>query len=240
MTHAIIIVFVLLLIVAGKGASETAPSPTPKHGEVPLLRLNERVSFGIRDQIFWKLSLVSNKAFSSGTIYYEHPRLQEPKMRRISLSMSSVTVREALNALVKADGSYSWAADGDVVNFIPKKRNKKLIDVVKTLNQIIPLYEVEGVDISDAIQELRKQAAAQGITGLPLLKDWGAARDPAWEMEGIFDLKLKNKTVRECLNAIVAADSPAYWIAIPFPDYVFIGAAPTHTHTGHLRKSPGK
>lgn len=238
MIRAIMIVFVLFTVEATE-ASETAPSFIPEHG-VPILRLDERVSFEIRDQIFWRLSFGPDKLLSSGMIFYEHRRLQEPKMRRISLSMSSVTVREALDTLVKADGSYSWVADGDVVNFVPKKRNKKFMDPVKILNQVIPVYEVEGVDISDAIQELRKQAAAQGVTGLPPLKDWGAARDPAWEMEGVFGLKLKNKTVRECLNAIVAADSPAYWLAIPFPDYVFIGAAPSHIHTGHLRKSPNK
>lgn len=212
-----------------------------KHG-VPALQLDERVSFEMHDQIFWRLSFGPNKTVTHGVIYYEHPKLQEPKMRRISLSMSSVTVREALNALVKADGSYSLVSVGDVVNFVPKKRNKKFMDPVKILNQVIPVYEVEGVNISDAIQELKIQAAAQGVKGLPApQKDWRSiAQDSAWERDGVFSLNLKNKTVRECLNAIVAADSPAKWLAIPFSDYVFIGAVPSHYHTKHLRKPPEK
>lgn len=240
MTRKLMIMFVLFCAIAVNAASEPEPPFFPKHG-VPHLKLDEKVSFEIQDQIFWSLHFMPDKALSSGVIYYEHYRLQESKMRRISLSMSSVTVRMALDALVKLDGTYSWEADGDVVNFLPKKKNKKVLDPIKTLNQVMPIFEVENVDIRDAVQELKKQALAQGIKGLlaPEL-DWRSrAKDVAWEWEGLFSLKLKNKTIRECLNAIVASDPPAYWQAVPFLNEVSINAVPSHTHTGKLR-NPSK
>lgn len=232
--------FVLFVIAAAPRASEMTSFTFPEHG-IPALRLDERISLEVRDQTLFRASFVPAKGLTHGIIYYEHSGLQEPKMRRISLSMSSVTVREALDALVKADGSYFWVGDGDVVNFIPKKRNKKFMDPVKTLDQVIPVFDVEKVDIPDAVQQLKIQAAAQGIKGLsPPQENWHSTEDPAWEREGIFSLKLRNKTVRECLNAIIAADVPAYWRAMPLKDYVFIGAVPAHMHTEHLRKKPGK
>lgn len=241
MTHTTMIAFVLFVIAGASEASEMAGVSFPEHG-TPSYRLDERISLDMRDQIFWRFSFVPDKGLTHGVIYYEHPRLQEPKMRRISLSMSSVTVREAIGALVKADGSYTWVSDGDVVNLMPKKRNEKYMDPVRTLNQVIPAFNVEKVDIPGAVQELMKQASAQGVKGLPPPQEnWRPfAQDPAWEREGIFSLKLKNKTVRECLNAIIAADPPAYWKAYPLKDFVSIGAVPAHIHTGHLRKQPGK
>lgn len=240
MTHMLTIAFVLLMIGGPSRASEIDLTSFPQHG-TPAFRLDERISVEMRDQILWRFSFMPNKGLTHGVIYYEHPRLQEPKMRRISLSMSSVTVREALDALVEADGSYSWVSDGDVVNFMPKKRNKKFMDPVRILNQVIPVFDVENVDIGGAVQELKIQAAAQGIRGLvPPQENWKSLLDPAWERDGIFSLKLRDKTVRECLNAIIAADVPAYWEAMPLKDYVFIGAVPAHIHTSRLRKQPEK
>lgn len=206
------------------------------HGD-KALTLDEVVSVDARNRSFWFAEYSDGyRKLNAGHIYYEPPQLQEKKMRRLDLQIASTTVREALDVLVELDGTYFWVADGDVVNFVPKKRNRKFVDPMAILNQVVPVFNVEDANTGDAIQELTIQAAKQGVKGLwPPQKDWEFRRDTGVEWEGSFSLRLENKTVRECLNAIIQKDPPAYWVAIPYQKQLFIGVNDSHSHGGKVR-----
>lgn len=224
-----------IALVAGLASASDAV-PRIKHGD-KALTLDDAVSVDARNRSLWYAEYLDGyRQLNAGHIYYEPPKLQGKKMRKLSLHIASATVREALDMLVKQDGTYSWVADGDVVNFVPKIRNRKFVDPVEILNQIVPVFVVEDANAAAAVQELMIQASKQGVKGLrPPQENWKFGKDSGTEWEGSFSLRLENKTVRECLNEIVRKDPPAYWVAAPYPKYLFIGVNGSHSHSGKLR-----
>lgn len=229
-----LLVIILAIVVT---AEPSAGAKTRHHGETAL-SLNETVSVDARGRSLWYAEYSDGyRMLNAGHIYYEPPQLQTKSMKRLDLYIASTTVREALDALVKADGNYSWELDEDVVVFVPKRRNRKFVDPMPILAQVVPIFEVKDAGVNDAVQELLMQASAQGIRGLwPPQKGWKFRRDTGVEWEDFFSLRLENKTVRECLNAIVRKDSPAHWIAIPYQKELFIGVNATHSHGIKSRK----
>jgi len=231
----------LLMLLVAVMASPAAGAdfiPQIQHGD-KALTLNDVVSVDGANRSFWYAVYAGGyRHLNAGHIYYGPPQLQGKEMRRLNLHIASTTVREALDALVKLDGTYSWTADEDVVNFVPKKRNRRFVDPVKILDQIVPVFVVENATTGDAVQELIIQASSQGVKGLwPRQENWKFAKDDSdYETEGLFSLSLKNKTVRECLNAIVRKDPPAFWVAIPYPNQLFFGVQTSHSHGMKLRK----
>ncbi len=217
-----------------------ASASVAAYGEGGLpLSMDDQVSVTISSAPFLAAKF-KDRRLNRGIIYYEHPKLQLPKMRRMTMAISSVTVRVALDELLRGDTTYSWVADGNVAVFIPRIKINGLLDPTKTLSQIMPRFDVTDSNIVDAVEELKRQAAKQGLTGLPKpTKGWiPVSKMSPYTYDWQFSLHLKNKSIRECLDAIVEGDPPATWIAIPFPGYVFIAVSASNPHMGRLRRKP--
>lgn len=142
----------------------------------------------------------------------------ETAPKQISVSLTSTTVAAVFEAVTAADGSYTWKQEGIVFNVLPKPSTKARL-VADVLERRLPRFDVVDVGSSEAWVRLILAARKHGITSIA-----GFRPIPPEEMKGLtrsarpvkyerFTLRLKNPTLRECLNAIVSADPPSRWWA---------------------------
>jgi len=238
--------FSLIIVLARCVSSGTGDSGScGTHGSRPTMVDDVVNSFVVKDLNMWDalggLDDCMNANLNIGTIYYDYIVHQESIQPKLNLALGSTTVRGVLDALMAADTSYYWVADGFVINLIPRVHHPNF-DVVTLLEQRLNKFKVTQEYMDDAVSELVTQAIAQGARGLvgpsKTSPDMQAEQRGLIPQSGIkISISLRNKTVRECLNAIVAADPPAYWIAqptVPF-GYVRINALASH---GHVFKYP--
>jgi hypothetical protein len=174
----------------------------------------------------WRMGL------NLGFAYSHDPARDLRKSVGLQIDLASATVRNILDALTAADTNYYWVQDGSVIDFLPRHPEANSLDVAAVLSQRLPRFTVQNETMVEAIASLIEQAQAQGVTGLFGPKRPRASR----EVQGWFsddekiNVSLTGKTVRECLNAIVAADSPSEWIAFPGNKNVKVTATPKHLH----------
>lgn len=239
---------VLVMILASAFATEASPveggarhATALMHGARPTSLDDIVPGFDLQEHSilapFGSMDLGPNddwiRRLSYGVIYSQHPEIQLRAMKRISIHLASATVREVLDSLVAADTSYFWIQDAGVVNFLPLTTSY----ATSVMEQKLGYFEAMDMLISEASGELSRQAHVQGLEGLAVRR----ASQYSDKLSGEFTdesvaLSLSSHTVRECLNRIVAADPPARWEAIPFPQGMSIQAVAKHGHLVLRRK----
>jgi len=215
-------------------------SSLPEHGSRPA-RLDDAVARFHADDRSIAAALAGSAdstddawlmGLNLGFIYTHDPARDLRGPIRIRIDRTGASVRDVLDALTSADTNYSWVQDGTAIDFVPFRPEPQSIDVSSILEQTLPSFTVDNETMIEAVASLIEQAQAQGVTGLSGPQRPRASR----EVEGWFSdeekisLSLTGKTVRQCLNAIIAADSPAEWMAFPRGKIVKITATPKHAH----------
>ena len=129
--------------------------------------------------------------------------------RRLT-SLSPGTLRETLDAIIKANPEYRWEVDDKIINLRPVQDEPALLGVK------IGRLKVENAPSIDAVLdklfELPEVKAA--ITKLQLtsgVKVIVRPISPDPERRPRFSIECDNVTVREALNAIVRAHGRAVW-----------------------------
>lgn len=143
---------------------------------------------------------------------------EDEHVKLLSVARDSVTVSDVFDAVTAADGNFRWEHSGTVFNLLPSS-STKLRMVADVLERRLSRFEVSGVKPGVAEAMLRLQAREEGIESIlgfgsysreQVLNGKGT-REP-WSNE-LISVKLEYPTIRECLNAIVAADPPSGWLA---------------------------
>jgi hypothetical protein len=132
----------------------------------------------------------------------EHPRRPTP--------LSSGTLRETLDTIVKGDLEWSWQIDNGVVNLLPVQ------DGADLLNVYISKFKVENAQSLDAIVDNLLQlpevkvaiAKLQLIGGTKIIVQ-PMSVDP--EKRPKYSVECNDMTVREALNAIARINGRAVW-----------------------------
>lgn len=131
-----------------------------------------------------------------------HPKRQ--------IAFSPGTVRETLDAIVRANPEYRWQVDEGVINLLPATDEPALLKV--RINKL-KVEDAQSIDrVLDNLLELPEVRTA--ITNLQLtpgvkLIIGPVAMDP--ERRPKFTVEFENVMIREALNAIVRAYGRALW-----------------------------
>lgn len=135
----------------------------------------------------------------------------------LSVARDSVTVGDVFDAVTAEDGNFRWEYDGTVFNLLPSSSTKLRL-VADVLERRLSRFEVAGVTPGVAEDLLRLQARAEGIESILGLRSYspeqvlkGRGRE-LWPSE-LISIRLEHPTIRQCLNAIAAADPPSGWSA---------------------------
>jgi len=151
---------------------------------------------------------------------------REGKSRRFSLNVSSMSKRDILNEIIRKNPGYSWRVKDGVVNIQPARAGNNS-RTVSPLDMTIPRFEVHQIPPGFALEYLRRLARQHDIqltTGLyeiathrgvklpdPVKVDHPEAYDPRQLINVVIQHEV---SIRDCLNAIILANPPAYWRAI--------------------------
>lgn len=168
-----------------------------------------------------------------GLVFYEEQYRQRELDKKINVVMSSASVREILDVLVREDTNYFWVADGDVINFIPRAEGVWS----QVLNSTMSRCQVRDLGITEAVNEIVVQARKQGIRQLVQLPKSNLVHEYEPAPSERVSILLKKKSLRECLNAVVAARPPAYWMATPSRGGLLVQGAATGGEAVRWRKT---
>lgn len=174
-----------------------------------------------------RLAIGAELSFSLAETYHK-------KTVRFSVNISSMSKREILNEIVRHNPGYSWEEKDKVVNIQPYKVDKDSA-TSSLLDRTIPSFEVNKISIPLAANYLLRLANENGIPlttmereralkeGVPLL-DSGKAEDlkPYSPSELITVSIGRRVSIRDCLNAIVAANPPASWLTVKYGDMILV------------------
>ncbi|MEW6130730.1 MAG: hypothetical protein AB1757_27110 [Acidobacteriota bacterium] len=125
-------------------------------------------------------------------------------------SLSSGTLREAMNTIVNANPEYRWQINDGVINLLPVQDEPSLLNVRISKLKVKDARSIETIrsnlfelpEVKEAIAKLQLTPGVKFIVGpIPL--------DP--ERRPKYSLECENVTVREALNAIVRAHGRAAW-----------------------------
>ncbi len=202
-------------------ASRAAPAvdscPRPIRGKVLKEHIYNAASGVIKVHL-------GRRAF--GAVSYDVAEVEFAEAPKLTLDLDTCSLAEALDTLVKADGRYRWVQDGDIVNLLPLKDSSRF-NTTARLETKIPKFEVRSVDVDTAILHLLEAAAQAGEKSFygrkskPTPDSLTLIHRPQYKVT----LILESKTVRECLNMIVASIGDATWMAYPVPDgRIFVDA----------------
>jgi hypothetical protein len=125
-------------------------------------------------------------------------------------SLSSGTLRETMDTIVKTNPEYRWQIDEGVINLLPTHDEPALLNLrisklrvkdARSLNSILGNL-LELPEVKDLVAKLQLSPGVKFIVG-PV--SMNPERDPKYTVE------CENVTVREALNAIVRAHGRAAW-----------------------------
>ncbi|PYS22096.1 MAG: hypothetical protein DMF72_15010 [Acidobacteria bacterium] len=127
--------------------------------------------------------------------------------KTITVKVHTKTVRELLDALVKADSRYLWTTVNQSVDVFPATGTDPLLQVR------LPRFRAEGVDRNEAVDVLLNSPEIQPELTRALLRRREVMSLPADAPRVLsrFSLDVSYVTVREILNQIVAASHSSFW-----------------------------
>jgi hypothetical protein len=123
---------------------------------------------------------------------FDGPRIPDPS---ISLSLRDVTLRQALDALCKADGRYSWSLDGSTVNIYPSKITN---DPSYLLNRRLNTLKLENIlDVQQGLLAIARQLPPpeEQLAHAQMGGDTVYPAEP-------WNVTLENLTVRQAINRL--------------------------------------
>jgi hypothetical protein len=128
------------------------------------------------------------------------------EQKKISISVEKGTIRDALDAFIKADERYKWEMADGVINIIPRESQEGILDVV------IPNFFISDANIDDL---------SFAVTGTPevlaRLAKIKAKRSEYFFYVGApkpstrYSVSLPEMTVKEILNEFLRRDFAWYW-----------------------------
>lgn len=201
----------LLVMAAASVVCGLAQEPGPRsHAQatfldtlVPEFQLrNQSLADGL-----WKLAK-SPAPFAFGFEQVLKKRLadRDPVEPRLNLDLKNKTVRELLDAMCKADGRFTWSADGVTVNVFPRAvaANNSYL-----LNRKLKTLELKNAtDVQDGLLAIVRQLPppAEQVANAQLGGDDPYPREP-------WTVTYQNLTVREVVNRLAAHGGPCgTWI----------------------------
>ncbi len=126
----------------------------------------------------------------------------------IVVGLRNGTVRDILNAVIRADPRYHWTKVDSVINVFPKENKDPLLETK------IALFEVRNLNRAQAIRVLVNSAQVKERLRQTGVRERTAIVLPGDSELGLptFSLSLKNSTVRDALNGIMQASKSQHWI----------------------------
>lgn len=211
------------------------------HGEFQGNKLDKKVSCQLNDVGLWDIvvgppegCLMAGRLAFGVEFNFSLFDQYRKNTHRFSINMSSKTKREVLNEIVRQNPGYYWDEKGGVVNIQPYYIGKDS-GTVSWLDKTIPQFKVNKVPVFLAGEYLVHLANENGIS----LTTYESVRS-AQKGGGAFNVKRledvseyspnelisvtinRKASIRECLNAIVAANPPARWSAIKVKEKMLI------------------
>lgn len=156
----------------------------------------------------------------------------------VTLHLKGATRRQILDMLMVQATGYAWSASTGVVDVGPVSVSTS--SPLAALDMTLSSFSCAGVAVPIAVRQLRARASAEGLpverTMMPTAKqlEMLASHTPP---EAAVAVSLASPTLRGALNAIVAADPPAWWLALPLPDGTLaLLADVSHEHPVHTKR----
>jgi hypothetical protein len=128
------------------------------------------------------------------------PRIRNPKASNAQWRARGLTVRDALNQLIRLDPRYGWADDNGVIVVRPVDA---LSDADDVLQRTIPTLAVSGARLSDALDTL--------VTALGPWQVAGLQRSESPQFDHRFSLSMQSPSVLEALDAVVRVHGASVW-----------------------------
>ena len=156
-------------------------------------------SFGVRQGVdhLWPLCQKIDRPCGLEELEVNDPSLSAPSG---GTTIMGQTVRDVLDHITTRAPKYQWAVRKGVINIEPKDRGTE-----NPLDRKLAKVTLKNMSSTRAALHVLQLANALGSFQPP----------GNFRLRKIHDLELENVTVREALNAIVAADGQAMWVVFP-------------------------
>ena len=154
------------------------------------------------------------------------------------MKLKNATVKQVLDAIIDQLHGYQWKADGQIVHIYPSNDLRKT-SVLKHLDEMVPVFQSSGLDVTDTINYSFQDVWMRGIpiswdSRLSTSKSWKNAAD-ATPSDAAITINVSTPTrLRDVLDLIISTDLPAYWLAVPVPSNgkLNISGETLHLHKG--------
>lgn len=195
------------------------------------------INFKVDDGgIYRALAVLRNShkfEFNTGDAVPAEHEISEPNF---SINLTSVTVATVLDVVTAADGNFKWDYAGKVLHLAPRSAEAyEKFPALKLLNSRLD-FKATAPNMRLLNERLRDAAQEQGLPlyGYPKSKSQRANSGMECEHPGGFAIDSQGGTLRDVLDAIVAADPPAGWRVSPYRQgnreglFLIIGEAHSH------------
>lgn len=126
---------------------------------------------------------------------------------RMDLTLTNVTVRDVLDAVVQRDPRYEWLVIDDVINVRPKNRHDNVLNV--RLDRLDLDLGDRAAAYEQIISQPRMKLKMKKLGVSPLRMEFGSFAEIQTQANPI---EINNVTLRRALNEIVKCTQAHFWI----------------------------
>jgi hypothetical protein len=134
---------------------------------------------------------------------------------KISVKVEGGTLREVLDAVVKADPRYEWQQVDDVINVFPRAVRSPILETE------VNAFELDQATILDAslavteLPEVKAKIQQMGLQRRDFLSISGSVPDRLSRLS----VSLHKITARRILNELLKASDSTYWVFFRYGDH---------------------
>lgn len=142
------------------------------------------------------------------------PKEGDKASHEFSVRIEEGTVRDVLEAVIRADPRYKWEEIDGVINVSPKTGGSPILEIV------VSNFRVDYANRKDAglsiiqLPEVKARLKELGLTR----SDFGSLPAPSYDDLPRFSLRLRNVSVRRILNEIMKISGSSYWVFSRYGD----------------------
>ena len=137
-----------------------------------------------------------------------HAQRRRPEVAK-GIALNGFTVGEALNAIMRENGHYSWSERNGVFNVAAPGSET---DPANFLNRPVTDVRWSNVNVVGALDAIHRRFDASYTPTITVNTGPPSSAESREEESRVFSVSMARGTLRDLLNAIVLAHGSAYWL----------------------------